>query len=91
MEVPALLIPDSMQPEQISNAKRYKKLGFGEFITHEQLNEDKLSKKISFMLDNINTYKKRLRGLNKRARTTDNGPRNALKRIEDMYDRYYSW
>ena len=89
---PCLLIPDDMQPEQLSNARRYSELGFGEYITHNQLHDSKLFiEKLNRMLDHIDYYRKRLSQVSRTFGSVNNGPRNALDRIEDLYHRMYDW
>ena len=88
MEIPGVLIPDGGQPEQISNSQQFKSLGFGEFITHEEI--DQLENKVKYVLNNLSVYKSRFNGINQLAKTTNHGPKNALKKITDAYKKYYS-
>lgn len=82
MEIPGILIPDGGQPEQISNAIEFKRLGFGEYLLHEEI--DQLEEKINSVLKNLDVYKKRFSGLNQLARTTDQGPKNVLEKINQV-------
>jgi UDP-N-acetylglucosamine--N-acetylmuramyl-(pentapeptide) pyrophosphoryl-undecaprenol N-acetylglucosamine transferase len=88
MEVPGILIPDGCQPEQISNALEFKKLGFGEYLLHEDINQ--LEEKTNSVLKNLDVYKKRFSGLNHLSQTTDHGPRNVLEKINQAYQKKYS-
>jgi len=85
MGLPGVLIPDGGQPEQISNAQEFKKLGFGDYLLHEET--DQLKEKINFVLKNLNTYQKKLSQLNQLTQTTDHGPKNVLKKINQAYQK----
>jgi len=87
MGIPGILMPDGGQPEQISNSIQFQKLGFGEYVIHEEM--DLLESKIKNVLSNLSVYKNRFDGLNQLAQTTDHGPKNALKKITEMYKEHY--
>jgi UDP-N-acetylglucosamine--N-acetylmuramyl-(pentapeptide) pyrophosphoryl-undecaprenol N-acetylglucosamine transferase len=87
MEIPGVLMPDGGQPEQISNSIQFQKLGLGEYVLHEEV--DQLENKIKNVLNNLSFYKNRFNGLNQLAQTTDHGPKNALQKITETYKEHY--
>jgi uncharacterized protein (TIGR00661 family) len=78
---PSLLLPDAAQPEQLANARRYKKLGLGDYI--ELKNLHKLGSKLSELAHNRKKYETGLAHLSKLAKKEMNGARNLVKMCEE--------
>ena len=78
---PSLLLPDAAQPEQLSNARRYKKLGLGDYIELKHLH--KLSSELSRLAKNRKKYEARLVQLAKLAHRQMNGARSLVKLCEE--------
>lgn len=63
LQKPMLMLPLSKaasRGDQIENAKLFSKLGYGEMIIDENLNEQSLQKIIDKMMTNLNFYKKNM-------------------------------
>lgn len=64
LEKPMLMLPLSKKAsrgDQIENAKLFVKLGYGEMILDEKLNQEKLKATIENMMQNLEKYKKNLK------------------------------
>lgn len=82
---PCLLLPDLVQPEQMSNAKRCKELGLGDFLPLSQA--DKLPEKLALLYKNYSLYKKRAESFSKSAKSCVNGAENLVKMCEEFVER----
>jgi len=82
---PALLLPDAMQPEQLSNAHRYKALGFGDFLSLSQM--EKLPEKLKSLWQNYPRHKRRLESFSLREKSSMNGAENLVKLCEEFVKR----
>ncbi|MEM2137689.1 MAG: glycosyltransferase family protein [Candidatus Anstonellaceae archaeon] len=82
---PSLLLPDAVQPEQLSNAHRYKALGFGDFLPLSQM--EKLPEKLQSLWQNYSRHKRRLESFSLREKNSMNGAENLVKLCEEFVKR----
>ncbi|MBI5229566.1 hypothetical protein HY991_05625 [Candidatus Micrarchaeota archaeon] len=78
---PALLLPDASQPEQLSNARRYKELGLGEFLELKHLH--KFEATLSKLKQNKEKHLRNISRLSALSKKEMNGALNIVKKCEE--------
>jgi len=82
---PSIIIPDSGQPEQESNARAYQKLGFGKRLPTDRVK--RLGSVLNSIKKNYKKYSKRLSPLALEASDGLNGARNTAEMAEGFVQR----
>jgi UDP:flavonoid glycosyltransferase YjiC (YdhE family) len=82
---PSLLLPDAVQPEQLSNARRYKASGFGDFLSLSHM--EKLPEKLKSLWQNYSRHKQQLQSFALREKSSMNGAENLAKMCEEFVKR----